>query len=134
MMLFAYAISGDATLTPALIDELRDVATHLAEENLPCVVTLGFDWASLQPGPVEGTFLRGYQRVADRTDALYLVQCLRRLSQRFPRFSFYLSGAGDLPMTQLQAGRFELFAETYDRALRAFEAAHAHPLRRHAGH
>ena len=131
MMLIAYAISGDTTLTHEAIAELRDVAEGLCRENLPAELTLGFDWESLVPGArVEGTFLRGYQHVANRSEALYVVQCLRRLSERFPDYSFYLSGTGELPMTQLKGGEFELFAETYERALATFRTSQTQGWRR----
>ncbi|MNS22553.1 hypothetical protein D3C72_543500 [compost metagenome] len=122
-MLFAYALSGDTTLTGEAIHELRQVADDLAAENLPAGETLGFVWDALTPGTqAEGVFLRGYQQVRNRTQALWLINTLRRLSQRFPQYRVVLSGWGDLPMTEVVAGEFELFATAYDRALAALAA------------
>lgn len=129
-MLFAYALSGEGLLTAEAIQELRSVAEDLARENLPAGDQLGFFWEGLQPGTVaDGTFLRGYQHIADREEALWVVQTLRRLSERFPQYGIYLSGWGDLPMTQLRAGRFELFADTYDTALALLAHHHSASLR-----
>lgn len=116
-MLFAYAISGDTLLSTEALDELRAAAAHIESEHMPSG-SFGFDWESLAPETrVEGTFLRGYQHVGTRTETLEVALALQALSARFPQYMIYMSGAGDLPMTQLVAGEFELFAETYERAL-----------------
>jgi hypothetical protein len=130
-MLFAYAVSGNLTLTNAVIAELQAVADHLAHEYCPQSAGLGFVWGALVPGDtVNGSFLRGYDQVEDRTQALWLVQALRRFSERFPALTIYLSGWGELPMTQLKAGQFELFADTYDTALAVLGHTHGAPMRR----
>ena len=131
-MLFAYALSGETTLTAEAIQELRHVAEGLAAENLPAGEALGFTWDTLVPGTqAEGVFLRGYQQVNTRPQALWLIHCLRRLSQRFPAYRLYLSGWRDLPMTELAAGEFLLFGDTYGHALAGLAAEHTEPLRRH---
>lgn len=134
-MLFAYALSGDTTLTAESIQELRQVAEGLAAENLPADDELGFVWDSLIPGTeAEGVFLRGYQQVRNRTQALWVIHTLRRLSQRFPQYRVMLSGWGDLPMTEVVAGEFELFAESYDRALATLAADNIQAIRRRISH
>lgn len=116
-MLFAYAISGDTLLSAEALDELRSAAAHIESEHMPSG-SFGFDWESLAPeSRVSGTFLRGYQHVGSREEALEVALALQALSARFPQFMIYMSGAAGLPMTQLVGGAFELFAETYETAL-----------------
>jgi hypothetical protein len=134
-MLFAYALSGETTLTAEAIQELRQVAEGLAQENLPAGETLDFVWDTLVPGTqTEGVFLRGYQQVRQRTQALWVVHTLRRLSQRFPQYRVILSGWADLPMSEIQAGEFALFGETYDRALATLAADNTQAIRRRVSH
>jgi hypothetical protein len=131
-MLFAYALSGETTLSAEAISELRQVAEGLAQENLPAGETLDFVWDSLAPGTrTEGVFLRGYQQVRNRTQALWLIHTLRRLSCRFPQYRVMLSGWGDLMMTEVVAGEFELFADAYEVALAGLAHANTQPIRRH---
>lgn len=134
-MLFAYALSGDTTLSAEAISELRQVAEGLAQEHLPAGETLDFVWDALIPGTqAEGVFLRGYQQVRGRTQALWLIHTLRRLSVRFPSYRVVLSGWADLPMTELVAGDFEIFADSYERALATLTADHAQDVRRRVSH
>lgn len=134
-MLFAYALSGETTLTAEAIQELRQVAEGLAQENMPAGESLDFVWDSLVPGTqAEGVFLRGYQQVRQRAQALWVVHTLRRLSQRFPQYRVILSGWADLPMTEITGGEFALFGDTYDRALAALAADNIQGLRRRVNH
>jgi hypothetical protein len=128
-MLFAYALSAETTLNAETIAELRQVASDLAAENLPAGETLDFVWDALIPGTVaEGVFLRGYQQVRNRTQALWVIHTLRRLSCRFPQYRVVLSGWGDLMMTEIEAGEFSLFADAYEIALAGLAHANTQPL------
>ena len=134
-MLFAYALSGDTLLSAEVIAELRAVASGLAQENLPPGETLEFVWDSLVPGTqADGVFLRGYQQVRSRGQALWLIHTLRRLSQRFPQYRVMLSGWADLPMTEIASGEFALFGDAYERALAALAADHTQAIRRRVSH
>jgi hypothetical protein len=115
-MLLAFSISGETTLDAAMVRELRRTAEALAITLLP-QSDLGIDWSALKEGPVEGSFLRGYKPLFERTAALNFVNYLKQLSVKLPQYAFYLSGWGDLPLTQLKAGEFEIFAAVYERAL-----------------
>ena len=120
-MLFAYAVSGDTTLTAADIRELSQAIATIGEEHLPAELSLGLDTNSLVPGTrVQGVFLRGYEQVFTKGEAMWMVQALRALSARFPTYAIFLSGWGELPMTELRGGEFGMFAETYQRALTEF--------------
>lgn len=132
-MLFAYAVSGDTTLTAADIRELSLAVDTLRVEHLPSTVPMSLDPQTLVPGTrIEGVFLRGYDQVVTRGEALWLVNALRTLSARFPQYTIYLSGWGELPMTELRAGEFTMFAETYTRALTEFAATQTAMLHRKA--
>lgn len=134
-MLFAYALSGETMLSAEAIAELRQVAFDLAQENLPAGSTLDFVWDSLIPGTqADGVFLRGYQQVRTRTQALWLIHTLRRLSERFPHYRVVLSGWADLPMTEIARGEFELFADAYERALATLAADNTQAIRRRVSH
>lgn len=118
-MLFAYTISGEMTLANEIIDELHQ-AVEAVEREYPACGALPFDWDCLVPdSEVEGTFLRGYRHVESREATLSIVEGLRQLSAKLPACTIYLSGGLDLPMTQIEDGEFELFAETYESALAA---------------
>lgn len=132
-MLFAYAVSGDTTLTASDIRALSAAIETIRLEHLPATLNLGLDTHTLVPGTrVEGVFLRGYEQIVTQGEAMWMVQALRTLSARFPQYGIFLSGWGELPMTELRAGAFAMFAETYERSLGEFAAAQNTMLRRRA--
>lgn len=129
-MLFAYAVSGDTTLTPSDIRTLASGLDAIRQEHLPAELGLGLDTNTLVPGTkLDGVFLRGYEQVHTKGEAMWLVNALKLLSARFPQYAIFLSGWGDLPMTEIRGGEFGMFAETYERALREFAAAQAAMVR-----
>lgn len=132
-MLFAYAVSGDTTLTASDIRDLSLAIDEIRRAHLPTEMTLGLDAHTLVPGTrVDGVFMRGYQQLVTKGEAMWLVNGLRQLSRQFPAYTIYLSGWGELPMTELRAGEFTMFADTYERAHAEFAAAHSALLRRKA--
>lgn len=118
-MLFAYTMSGEMTLSSEIIDEIHQ-AVEAVERECPAGGPLPFDWDCLVPDSEAcGTFLRGYRHVESRETTLAIVECLRLLSAKLPACTLYLSGGADLPMTQIEEGEFQLFAEVYEAALAA---------------
>lgn len=116
-MLLAYSLTADGLLTAETIDAIRRTEEALGAELLG-TPDLALGWHHVAPGPVEGTFVRGYAHTASRGRALALIEALRRLSREFPGVAVLVSGWGDLPMTTIRAGEFEMFADVYVRALK----------------
>lgn len=128
-MLFAFAVTADETLSPAALAELGTVATGLAQEYLGPGAVLS--WQQPSAGPAGSVFWRGALPLEERLQVLWRVAVLRRLSQRFPGLTVMISGWKDLPPTQLRAGEFQLFGDTYEPALEALAQVEIRAVRRH---
>ena len=117
-MLLAYSLSATGTLTAETLAALKAYEVQAAAEAFKGYFAgLALRWDDVEPGEVDGAFVRGYAQVGDRDRAVATVDALRRLSREFPGVAVLVSGWGDLPPTTIRAGAFELFADTYDAAL-----------------
>jgi hypothetical protein len=117
-MLLVYSLLASGDLTAETISALRRTEHALAKQVLgDAFKDLGFRWDDVQAGLIEGTFARGYARAANRGRILALVDALLQLSREFPGVIVQFSGICDLLPTIIRAGEFEIFGESYDRAL-----------------